>query len=328
MLVTMNKFNCNNRVLIAFVGPKYSGKSTCCELTKHIFQNTKLHKMTKPKCSKNVNAEVESCDYNFSEIINNIINITFGLNCDEQSDVKEYCCKEMKNGITKLFIEQLPIYFPKLFTNKINVWKWIASHYKSPCISTTGKTSSVKLSIVKYSFAGPLKQIASIIFGIAPNSIYLYETKNIIIPNRYYTGRQIMQKLGDIYRIELIKIFRKLFNPSYSVWVYLMNKKICNTANTANTANTIIMIDDVRFPDEISLINSFRPNTMVTTSKTCTLVLTIKLSIELQINTGVNVHVSESHFDNIITDYIINNNKKEGLNSLTCKLRDIYALIR
>jgi len=298
-----------NRLLIAFVGPKYSGKSTCCKLTKCIFNKDTsladvLQNTSTTAYSKKVTPKIKYSGDHISVIIDHIVNITFGLDYCEISAIP-YSYKEMKEGIKKLFSEQLPIYFPKLFRTKKNVWKWIASHVKSEYLTDYYEYDDSIIST--HSFAAPLKIIASVIFGLVPNSIYLYRTKNIIISNRYYSGRQFMQNLGDIYRIELSKIFGKIFKKDHSVWVYLMNKKICET-------NTSIMIDDVRFPDEIALVNSFRhviPN-----------VITIKLTTNEK---NMDKHASESHFDNMSTDHIIKNNKKNGTTQLYYKLLNIYT---
>jgi len=301
-----------NRSLIAFVGPKYSGKSTCCKLTKCILDEKSslsdtLQDTSTMGYSKKVTQKIKYSNYHLSEIIDHVVNITFGLNYCEISDIP-YSHNEMKKGIKKLFSEQLPVYFPKLFKKKNDVWKWIASHVKNEYLIDYCKYD--KSTVITHSFAAPLKIIASVIFGLAPNSIYLYKTKNVIISNRYYSGRQLMQKLGDIYRIELSKIFSRIFKKDYSVWVYLMHKKIYET-------NTSILIDDVRFPDEIELINSFRhiiPN-----------VITIKLTIgENTTDNPIDKHASESHFNNMLTDHTIINNKNNGTMVLYYKLLNIY----
>lgn len=83
------------------------------------------------------------------------------------------------------------------------------------------------------------------IFGLSENQVYVDKH----IPDDYWgiTPRKIMQVIGtELFRHELPKHFPTI----QSIWVQTMERKIKSLPSSAK-----IVIDDVRFPDEIDLVH-------------------------------------------------------------------------
>lgn len=134
----------------------------------------------------------------------------------------------------------------------------------------------------KASFADQLKEAVKVIFGLSNDDVYNPDKKDTVIEKYNTTPRQLMQWLGtDILRKE----FNKKFNYEGSIWVDNMKALI------QKTSNSNIVIDDVRFQNEVDMIHSLGG-------------IIIKIECDNEIK---DTHESENQ--NVSYDYIIKNDK-------------------
>ena len=99
----------------------------------------------------------------------------------------------------------------------------------------------------KGAFAAPLKQGLQAMFGLSEAQLHLAEYKEVVDPRYDVTPRQLMQVVGtDLLRHELVKHFPGIPN----IWVSRMNEFIA----TAAAQGMNVVVEDVRFPDEVECI--------------------------------------------------------------------------
>ena len=102
---------------------------------------------------------------------------------------------------------------------------------------------------IKLSFASPLKEITKILFNLSDEDVNDPIKKELINPKFNASPRELMQWLGtDIMREE----FNKKFNYSGSIWIDSVKDKI----KTLLEDNKDVVIDDVRFQNEVDMIHS------------------------------------------------------------------------
>lgn len=102
---------------------------------------------------------------------------------------------------------------------------------------------------IKLSFASPLKEITKILFNLSDEDVKDPIKKELINPKFNASPRELMQWLGtDIMREE----FNKKFNYSGSIWIDSVKDKI----KTLLEDNKDVVIDDVRFQNEVDMIHS------------------------------------------------------------------------
>ena len=102
---------------------------------------------------------------------------------------------------------------------------------------------------IKLSFASPLKEITKILFNLSDEDVKDPIKKELINPKFNASPRELMQWLGtDIMREE----FNKRFNYSGSIWIDSVKDKV----KTLLDNNKDVVIDDVRFQNEVDMIHS------------------------------------------------------------------------
>ena len=102
---------------------------------------------------------------------------------------------------------------------------------------------------IKLSFASPLKEITKILFNLSNEDVKDPIKKELINPKFNASPRELMQWLGtDIMREE----FNKKFNYSGSIWIDSVKDKV----KTLLDNNKDVVIDDVRFQNEVDMIHS------------------------------------------------------------------------
>ena len=102
---------------------------------------------------------------------------------------------------------------------------------------------------IKLSFASPLKEITKILFNLSDEDVKDPIKKELINPKFNASPRELMQWLGtDIMREE----FNKKFNYSGSIWIDNVKDKV----KTLLDNNKDVVIDDVRFQNEVDMIHS------------------------------------------------------------------------
>ena len=102
---------------------------------------------------------------------------------------------------------------------------------------------------IKLSFASPLKEITKILFNLSDEDVKDPIKKELINPKFNASPRELMQWLGtDIMREE----FNKKFNYSGSIWIDSIKDKV----KTLLDNNKDVVMDDVRFQNEVDMIHS------------------------------------------------------------------------
>ena len=102
---------------------------------------------------------------------------------------------------------------------------------------------------IKLSFASPLKEITKILFNLSDEDVKDPIKKELINPKFNASPRELMQWLGtDIMREE----FNKKFNYLGSIWIDSVKDKV----KTLLDNNKDVVIDDVRFQNEVDMIHS------------------------------------------------------------------------
>ena len=102
---------------------------------------------------------------------------------------------------------------------------------------------------IKLSFASPLKEITKILFNLSDEDVKDPIKKELINPKFNASPRELMQWLGtDIMREE----FNKKFNYSGSIWIDNVKDRV----KTLLDNNKDVVIDDVRFQNEVDMIHS------------------------------------------------------------------------
>ena len=141
----------------------------------------------------------------------------------------------------------------------------------------------------KGAFAAPLKQGLQAMFGLSDAQLHLAEYKEVVDPRYGVTPRQLMQVVGtDLMRHALTKHFPGIPN----IWISRMNEFIA----TANAEGMNVVIEDVRFPEEVECIRKHGGKLVLVTRPP---------SAE---DGGAKQHESESHVGALPWDSLLVNN--------------------
>ena len=129
---------------------------------------------------------------------------------------------------------------------------------------------------IKLSFASPLKEITKILFNLSDEDVKDPIKKELINPKFNASPRELMQWLGtDIMREE----FNKKFNYSGSIWIDSVKDKV----KTLLDDNKDVVIDDVRFQNEVDMIHSLGG-----------IVINLRNNLDNTLNNSTSNHSSEN----------------------------------
>lgn len=129
---------------------------------------------------------------------------------------------------------------------------------------------------IKLSFASPLKEITKILFNLSDEDVKDPIKKELINPKFNASPRELMQWLGtDIMREE----FNKKFNYSGSIWIDSVKDKV----KTLLDNNKDVVIDDVRFQNEVDMIHSLGG-----------IVINLHNNLDNTLNNSTSTHSSEN----------------------------------
>ena len=129
---------------------------------------------------------------------------------------------------------------------------------------------------IKLSFASPLKEITKILFNLSDEDVKDPIKKELINPKFNASPRELMQWLGtDIMREE----FNKKFNYSGSIWIDSIKDKV----KTLLDNNKDVVIDDVRFQNEVDMIHSLGG-----------IVINLRNDLDNTLNNSTSTHSSEN----------------------------------
>lgn len=129
---------------------------------------------------------------------------------------------------------------------------------------------------IKLSFASPLKEITKILFNLSDEDVKDPIKKELINPKFNASPRELMQWLGtDIMREE----FNKKFNYSGSIWIDNVKDKV----KTLLDNNKDVVIDDVRFQNEVDMIHSLGG-----------IVINLRNDLDNTLNNSTSTHSSEN----------------------------------
>ena len=129
---------------------------------------------------------------------------------------------------------------------------------------------------IKLSFASPLKEITKILFNLSDEDVKDPIKKELINPKFNASPRELMQWLGtDIMREE----FNKKFNYSGSIWIDSVKDKV----KTLLDDNKDVVIDDVRFQNEVDMIHSLGG-----------IVINLRNDLDNTLNNSTSTHSSEN----------------------------------
>ena len=129
---------------------------------------------------------------------------------------------------------------------------------------------------IKLSFASPLKEITKILFNLSDEDVKDPIKKELINPKFNASPRELMQWLGtDIMREE----FNKKFNYSGSIWIDNVKDKV----KTLLDDNKDVVIDDVRFQNEVDMIHSLGG-----------IVINLRNDLDNTLNNSTSTHSSEN----------------------------------
>lgn len=129
---------------------------------------------------------------------------------------------------------------------------------------------------IKLSFASPLKEITKILFNLSDEDVKDPIKKELINPKFNASPRELMQWLGtDIMREE----FNKKFNYSGSIWIDNVKDKV----KTLLEDNKDVVIDDVRFQNEVDMIHSLGG-----------IVINLRNDLDNTLNNSTSTHSSEN----------------------------------
>ena len=129
---------------------------------------------------------------------------------------------------------------------------------------------------IKLSFASPLKEITKILFNLSDEDVKDPIKKELINPKFNASPRELMQWLGtDIMREE----FNKKFNYSGSIWIDSVKDKV----KTLLDKNKDVVIDDVRFQNEVDMIHSLGG-----------IVINLRNDLDNTLNNSTSTHSSEN----------------------------------
>jgi hypothetical protein len=160
---------------------------------------------------------------------------------------------------------------------------------------------------IKLSFASPLKNLVQNIFLFNDDQLF-GNSKEIIDPYWKTSPRSLLQFIGtDLFRNELSAKFPDIGD---NIWIKHMEKKLSQFSD-----NDKIIIDDVRFNNEIDMIKNFGG-----------IIIKIdRYKNDDLLNDKYNMHQSETDLCNFSSDITISNNS--SINDLYLSIDKLYPVI-
>lgn len=151
--------------------------------------------------------------------------------------------------------------------------------------------------VVEMSFAEPLKKLVAAGFNFTHEQVTDPVLKNTVVPKWEVTPRYLLQKFGtEICRNILPKVCPKL-NLMNTLWI----ENIRHELGTLNP-QTIVVIADVRFPDEHKFLKSIG-GYLVRVKRDMTKITDVGLKGDAK------KHASEQYAHTITCDVTLNNNR-------------------
>lgn len=159
-----------------------------------------------------------------------------------------------------------------------------------------------KYGFVEKSFAKPLKEIGKIL-GFSEEQVNGTQEQKLEADEFWgISGRNFLQVFGsEVCRDHVPKVLPKMNMNGLTLWARLMERNILK--------NKRLVISDGRFPDEAELVKRYNG-----------IIIRLHRNVE-DSSSEVKSHKSETQIDEIIPDYIIDNNGT--LEDLENKLLDI-----
>lgn len=154
-------------------------------------------------------------------------------------------------------------------------------------------------NVIKISFADQLKNLVCNLFQLDRDFYDTPENKEIIIEHLNMTFRSLLEKIG---------LFLK--NLDQNIWIRLLFQEIEKKQNPQK--DELILIPDVRFPDEWKAIKE-KNGILCQVQRDLTMTTTTPQKI-------VNLHPTNSHYEEIIPDYQIHNNNDSDLSEIIRKI--------
>lgn len=127
-----------------------------------------------------------------------------------------------------------------------------AEHGKSACAAAAENwLQSRGFNVKILSFADRLKQACKVIFRLTDKDLNNSISKATVRPHLSTTPREILQKFGTEICRDKIKFMLPQITD-YSIWTWNMEQDIAETE-----ADTVIIIPDVRFADEMEMLQKY-----------------------------------------------------------------------
>ena len=147
-----------------------------------------------------------------------------------------------------------------------------------------------KYKFIKLTFASPLKDACKLLFGFTAEQVN-GDKKEVIDERWGVTPRTVLQFVGtDLFRKQMKTIIPEIDD---NFWVICLKNSIDQILK--KYPNAKIVISDVRFPNEIKMIQKMNGQT-------------VKI-IRESVNNTIDQHSSEKIIDDIKCDFIIENNE-------------------
>ena len=103
-------------------------------------------------------------------------------------------------------------------------------------------------NIIQLAFADPIKQACQVLFNLTDNQLHNQNSKELIDPRWSKTPRQLFQWLGT-------DVLRKQFDKY--IFIKNMKNRIDTIIQNNKNKNTLILVSDIRFDNEATLIKSY-----------------------------------------------------------------------
>lgn len=134
-----------------------------------------------------------------------------------------------------------------------------AGHGKSTGARIMGEHMQSRGTVHIKSFAGPLKQACAVIFGFNEEQLHGSLKENI---DDFWgvSPRTVMQRVGtEMFREGLQTTIPHLRLDGQTVWIRCMERSLEEILTTEMSSGTqqVVIVDDVRFPDEAAVINKW-----------------------------------------------------------------------
>lgn len=108
---------------------------------------------------------------------------------------------------------------------------------------------------VDASFASPLKNVCIDAFDLTHDQVHDGRLKETVDDRWGVTPRQIMQVVGtELFRERLPEALPELGLGNGTLWVKHMETRLDRLKKGPQGSDTLVIIDDVRFPDEVAML--------------------------------------------------------------------------